>query len=170
MTPEFVLLAQRVVSCSKWRWMPGMLAQRTIHSSIQERGRPQTVPVRFTEGLQFGGRTGAGEPIELADPCVVELTPSGECLVASAHASVDGWHRVANLLPDLTDPATLGCLLVLVREAWNDYTITTQFHPSAGASDRNRWRVWQPGNPIAYGVSEPEALVSALEQSLFRSK
>lgn len=73
-------------------------------------------------------------------------------------------------LPDLTDPATLGCLLFLVREAWNDYTITTQFHPSTGAPDRKRWRVWQSGNPIAYGVSEPEALVSALEQSLLHSK
>jgi hypothetical protein len=28
--------------------------------------------------------------------------------------SADGW------LPDLTDPATLGCLLALVREAWGD--------------------------------------------------
>lgn len=28
--------------------------------------------------------------------------------------------RDADALPDLTDPATLGCLLALVREAWGD--------------------------------------------------
>lgn len=85
-----------------------------------------------------------------------------------------GYYRHRNTtsrdLPDLTDLATFGCLLVLVREAWNDNTITTQFHPSVGTPDRKRWRVWQSGNPIAYGTSELEALVSALEQSLLHSK
>lgn len=28
--------------------------------------------------------------------------------------------HIASSLPDLTDPATLGCLLYLVREAWGD--------------------------------------------------
>ena len=30
------------------------------------------------------------------------------------------WELGANELPALTDPATFGCLLVLVREAWQD--------------------------------------------------
>jgi hypothetical protein len=30
-----------------------------------------------------------------------------------------------NAIPDLTDPATLGCLLALVREAWGDDWIST---------------------------------------------
>lgn len=32
----------------------------------------------------------------------------------------DGWPDVGVYLPDLTDPATLGCLLALVRDAWGD--------------------------------------------------
>ena len=37
-------------------------------------------------------------------------------VVSPAHAEVIH----ADRLPDLTDPATLGCLLALVREAWGD--------------------------------------------------
>ena len=69
-------------------------------------------------------------------------------------------------LPDLTDPATLGCLLALVREAWDCRGIhTTRF---------NRGREWivrhdlsLPRQKIlsrAWGsYSEAEALVAALE-------
>ena len=102
------------------------------------------------------------------------ISSSNRELITWADPGGMGYYQHRNTtcgdLPDLTDPATLGCLLVLVREAWNDYTITTQFHPSAGTPDRKRWRVWQSGNPIAYGTSESEALVSALEQSLLHSK
>jgi hypothetical protein len=31
-----------------------------------------------------------------------------------------GWTPYPGALPDLTDPATLGCVLALVREAWDD--------------------------------------------------
>lgn len=54
-------------------------------------------------------------------------------------------------------------LLALVRKAYADPTITTQYHPSGGDPERKRWRVWRDGCPIAYGVTEAEALVAALE-------
>ena len=172
MTPELVALARRAVACPEWQWMPGMLAQRTTHPSVQERGGPQTVPVRFAEGVQLGGGAGMGKPTELADPYDVELTPSGERHVASAHAVVDGWHRVANLLPDLTDPATLGCILTLVRETWgSDQCFCRQEDTPAGA----KWFVLCPTpkqlvdrigagwhGPFI-GNTEAEALVGALE-------
>jgi len=65
-------------------------------------------------------------------------------------------------LPDLTDPATLGCLLALVREAWGD----SEMHMALGAKG---W-VWLAGEsraydvvmPINVGATEAEALVAAL--------
>ena len=63
--------------------------------------------------------------------------------------------------PDLTDPATMGCLLALVREAWGP---TFHLIPQGG------WLVQgarlPAGGTINLGIcatSEAEALVAALE-------
>jgi hypothetical protein len=69
--------------------------------------------------------------------------------------------------PDLTDPATLGCLLALVREAWGDPAMSV----TAGyTKDRKvEWEVEHPhpdSLPEAlwtYFDSEAAALVAALE-------
>jgi hypothetical protein len=81
---------------------------------------------------------------------------------------VDGGRRAPDGpgLPDLSDPATLGCLLALVREAWEDphlYTlhdihwtvrlrdgVTTAFEP-----EDDSW--------VGTGATEAQALVAALE-------
>ena len=80
----------------------------------------------------------------------------------------DGCSYIANCikgsLPDLSDPATLGCLLALVREA----------HGAPAAyfmgSVNNQWVVHHFAEPEAYWKSltkwqptEAEALVAALE-------
>ena len=67
-------------------------------------------------------------------------------------------------LPDLTDPATLGCLLALVREAWGMPTgITVSY-----SSDGGLWGVsWSGATHVGWcgrGVTEAEALVAALER------
>ena len=54
-------------------------------------------------------------------------------------------------------------LLTLVRKAYADPTITTQYYPCGGSPERKRWRVWREGCPVAYGATEAEALVTALE-------
>lgn len=54
-------------------------------------------------------------------------------------------------------------LLTLVRKAYADPTITTQYYPCGGSPERKRWRVWREGCPVAYGATEAEALVAALE-------
>ena len=74
---------------------------------------------------------------------------------------------IAGLLPDLTDPATLGCLLALVREAWGDHA--TSF-ANGYAEPQNVWVVHNGrfssddyGPEIAKGSTEADALVRALE-------
>lgn len=71
-------------------------------------------------------------------------------------------HSMQGLFPDLTDPATLGCLLVLVRDAYKDaYASAGSLHDENGY-----WGIRDcDGFVIATGRSEREALVIALEKA-----
>ncbi len=62
------------------------------------------------------------------------------------------------LLPDLTDPATLGCLLALVREAWNDAKVHVLY-----VDGLYRWECADRHNVHGSGMTEAEALIDALE-------
>lgn len=74
-------------------------------------------------------------------------------------------------LPDLSDPATLGCLLHLVQAAWNAARISLCF----SAVTPNPERTWvvpisyltiregMRNEPSFYGRTQGEALVAALE-------
>ena len=69
--------------------------------------------------------------------------------------------RDADALPDLTDPATLGCFLALVRKAWCQPLMTVRWSVrgwSVVNTDGRPW-CWRIGR----GSSEAEALVVALE-------
>lgn len=74
----------------------------------------------------------------------------------------DGWHEVGVYAPDLTDAATLGCLLALVREAWGD---PGMFVRPRGSKMRPDWAVFTGANSdiVCAALSEAEALVAALE-------
>ena len=68
-------------------------------------------------------------------------------------------------LPDLDDPATLGCLLALVREDWNDPHIYVR-----KSVTRNQWVAWRKRLrddddevKVSEGRTEDESLVAALE-------
>lgn len=68
-------------------------------------------------------------------------------------------------LPDLTDPATLGCLLALVREAYDDPTLSCrEMDGRIGGPDGPF--AWEFNGRIKHGWgwrSEAETLVAALE-------
>lgn len=78
--------------------------------------------------------------------------------------------RDADALPDLTDAATIGCLLALVRTAWGCAVITS---PEYGYDDEEArqgpnvigWRAVETERwmTVGEGASEAEALVAALE-------
>lgn len=69
-------------------------------------------------------------------------------------------------LPDLSDPATVGCLLALVREAWSSPDLRVR-----RVGQRTLWEVerWDSAQVryahVADGPSEVAALVAALEVS-----
>jgi len=84
--------------------------------------------------------------------------------------------RVGGGIPDLTDPATLGCLLALVREAYGSPALYCRLSSTTRASDGLRaWEVigWldasrspngRGGSFLGWGyASEAEALVATLE-------
>lgn len=61
------------------------------------------------------------------------------------------------LLPDLTDPATLGCVLALVREAHQQDSL------SPVKVGRDRWCLADYGTTALDGDTEAALLVAALE-------
>jgi hypothetical protein len=78
--------------------------------------------------------------------------------------------RDADALPDLSDAATLGCLLALVREAWGCAVITSPDYDhdeDEGCQGPNviGWRAVETVRwvSVGAGATEAEALVVALE-------
>lgn len=149
MTDEMIDLGRRAVACKGWRWMPGMLADLTT---------PEYKPARVLS-VQSGGY----------EPPMLEIAWSWD--------DGDGVHP-RGWLPDLTDPATLGCLLALVREAWGcPVWVSLDVEPDAfDALDDSeyvlceplRWTVWRAPDgdyvqPCGSGPTEAAALVAALE-------
>jgi hypothetical protein len=86
-------LARRAVQCKGWRWMPGM----RVTSKLDCIDEGHHEPGRVTGVTRYKW----GVFVDLFDD-------DGDAHSISADF----------LLPDLSDPAALGCLFALVRKAW----------------------------------------------------
>jgi hypothetical protein len=77
------------------------------------------------------------------------------------------WRKDEHWLPDFDDPATLGCLLALVREAWGDPDLFVEREQRREPA--RAWSITTKSGPCTcrggywYGATEAEALVAALE-------
>lgn len=166
-TTELAKLAKWAVALRGWKRLSGMTltdGERTVvvthseYSYEEYRGECYGLPCSETMiepayGLVVKGR-GATETIPLLD---------------------EEW------LPDLTDAATLGCLLAIVREAWGDPEAYTRTQ-LRGASTvwtvyiktriKTRYAQIQRGpamtedGDMLYGPTEAHALVAALEGAI----
>jgi hypothetical protein len=150
MNDEMKALAQRAVASKHWRWMPGMLVKG---------GRF----CRWNQGTV--GRVKDNVAVVMTDNEDDEGWPA-DYIVSLGSILVDG-ARCWNMLPDLTEPATLGCLLHLVREAWESPDIFMILPGSywrwSAPSSTPHWRFSARLEQLDCYQTEAEALVAALE-------
>ena len=100
-------------------------------------------------------------------PRVLGVRPSGRPWMHDGDDRASGFlGDVWPLAPDLDDPATLGCLLALVREAWGTCVDIEEFFTNTG-SHQFEVSIHAPGDiddPLMFrGGSLASALVAALE-------
>jgi hypothetical protein len=138
-TEEQIALARRAVACKGWRWMGGMLRVSPVLEKAFFDFHPDVMPTER----------------------VLDQHPSTDADKRWSNAT-NAW---VQLLPDLTDPATLGCLLALVREACgDDEAYAIPWHDEDGG-----WTVCVREEDrsvnVSEGDTEAEALVAALEDA-----
>jgi len=91
---------------------------------------------------------------------LVEIDPT--LIVCDGRSMMHFRTRICLTWPELTDSATLGCLLAVVREAWNDPTASVWFDDTKyGDGQMWMWRAGDKGRCMY--DTEAEALVAALE-------
>ena len=120
---------------------------------------------RFRWMLGMGVENPNGVPHRIV---VVEAPPLGT-LIYQKGRGITGLLR--SEVPDLTDPATLGCLLALVREAHKQPNAYARLRRNPRSFEGLYWEVlanaeeWRE-SALGHGSTEAAALVAALEAAL----
>jgi hypothetical protein len=150
---DYIKLGQRLVACDYWRWMPGMLCHQRLHTGAW-------VPVRLMEAA-YNATVIDYRFVERN--AVPSMNQDAARIMAEGYVTQSGWVLVDDLLPDLSDFATKGCVLQLIREAWDD----PEAHFALGAAG---WTLISGESRIADVVYpsppsnvEAEAMVNVME-------
>ena len=143
MTEEQIALARRAVACRGWRWMPGM--------SICAMG------LTSSRGLDICDH---GRVLDVMDDDGMQMVSASEYPYDEDGVPEYRWADAMHI-PDLTDPATLGCLLALVRVAHGHELLHLSYRIAKGAVG---FACYTP-RPRPWVSSEAEALVAALEDA-----
>lgn len=130
-------LARRAVACEGWPWMAGVSA---FESNPKY---PEKFPV--TEWRVLKSRKHNDGSVSIS----VQSGKYYRNINNPQHKQNGGW------LPDLNDPATKGCLLEMVRRAWDDSDISPGYQSGS-------WFINTSGHQII-SDSYVEVLVLALE-------
>lgn len=152
---QALVLGRRAKRCTRWRWAPGMLV---FAPALRGVGAPETGPF-YARLVSMGGSANANGREQWRGFGLVDL---------------DSLHPETMLAPDFRDPATLGWLLALVRDAWPTAPATTArffyYSPERGSYSNWACTYWRPDDGPsrgawiqAHGETEIEALVAALE-------
>ena len=164
-------LARRWVQDRHFRWVPGM-GVTSMHvyewEWTEEGHRTGDRPRLFSHAFRSPVAFWSGCHQRPVRGIVSEEAELGECFAVrwlhplSGCNEWDVWGQALppDILPDLDSPATLGCLLAMVREAWGD--------PTAHLAPVNcppAWRLWLELDYAKWwdGHTEAEALIAALE-------
>lgn len=142
-------LTRRAVACARWKWVSGMADTHGCRFVSFDKGATWVwVGPEGVEVSSFSRRTYSARARR----------------VATAHAQ-------GVRLPDLSDPATLGCLRALVAEVWREHGLLVWTEADNDDDDGVvRWslgwvRLRATGAWLDIrGASEAEVLVTALER------
>ena len=142
MNKQKLELARRAVACDHWRWVVGTPAVAEFH------------------GEKVGLVCIYASHQHMADFYCLDYDEVWENIHVKDQRSM-------GMLPDLDNPATLGCLLHMVREAWEDSGAYASPHPHFYDNGELLWRVHAGGKflpiPSKGSHSEAHALITALE-------